>query len=116
MKQKWPTRGQRGCIILAARGVPTASERGDKPHVAPKLARWLHNPYSLGVRAEGKIRSGTQVGKVACGPLLLQTPALTRWEHPGRQGLCSLLAHLWATSDFAPRSERTGTPRAAGVM
>ena len=29
---------------------------------------------------------------------------------------CSHLAHLWATSDFAPRSEAEGIPRAAGVM
>ena len=27
-----------------------------------------------------------------------------------RQGLCSKLPHLWATSDFAPRSEAVGTP------
>ena len=25
-------------------------------------------------------------------------------------------AHLWATSDSAPRSEAVGTPQAAGVM
>ena len=34
----------------------------------------------------------------------------------GRQGLCSHLAHLWATSNSAPRSEAVGTPKAAGVM
>ena len=28
---------------------------------------------------------------------------------PRRQGLCSHLAHLWATSDFAPFSESVGT-------
>ena len=33
-----------------------------------------------------------------------------------RQGLCSHLAHLWATSDFVPRSEAEGIPQAAGVM
>ena len=33
-----------------------------------------------------------------------------------RQGLCSHLAHLWATCDFVPRSEAEGIPQAAGVM
>ena len=28
-----------------------------------------------------------------------------------RQGLCSHPAHLWATSDFAPRSEALGAAR-----
>ena len=45
-----------------------------------------------------------------CGPLLILPPALKRWGSPGRQGLCSHLAHLWATSDSAPRSEAVGTP------
>ena len=31
-------------------------------------------------------------------------------------GLCSHLAHLWATFDSAPRSEAVGTPQAVGVM
>ena len=51
-----------------------------------------------------------------CGPLLFVPPALKRWGPPRRQGLCSRLAHLWATSDSAPRSEAVGTPQAAGVM
>ena len=51
-----------------------------------------------------------------CGPLLILPPALKRWGPPRRQGLCSHLAHLWATSDSAPRSEAVGTPEAAGVM
>ena len=33
-----------------------------------------------------------------------------------RQGLCSHLAQLWATSDFVPRSEAEGSPQAVGVM
>ena len=32
------------------------------------------------------------------------------------QGLCSHLAHLWATSDFVPCCEAVGIPQAAGVM
>ena len=79
-----------------------------------------------------------------CGPLLILPPALKRWGPPRRQGLCSPLAHLWATSDSAaaikgwgplrrqglcshlahlwatsdsaPRSEAVGTPEAAGDM
>ena len=33
-----------------------------------------------------------------------------------RQGLCSHLAELWATSDSAPPPEAVGTPEAAGFM
>ena len=50
------------------------------------------------------------------GPPLMLPPALKRWGTPGRQGLCSHLAHLWATSDSAPCSEEVGTPQAAGVI
>ena len=45
-----------------------------------------------------------------CGPLLILPPALKRWGPLRRQGLCSHLAHLRATSDSAPRSEAEGTP------
>ena len=44
------------------------------------------------------------------GPLLMLSPALKRRGSPKRQGLCSHLAHLWATSDFVPRSEALGIP------
>ena len=44
------------------------------------------------------------------GPLMMLPPALKRWGPPRRQGLCSHLTHLWATSDAAPRSEVVGTP------
>ena len=67
--QKWPTSGQGGYITPAAWGVPTASGRGAESEVAHKWARWLHNPCRLGgshrFRAGGRIRSGSQVGKVA---------------------------------------------------
>ena len=49
-------------------GVPTASERGAASEVAPKWARWLHNPCHLwGPHRfrRGRIRGGPQVGKVA---------------------------------------------------
>ena len=51
-----------------------------------------------------------------CGPPLILSPALKCWGPPGWQGLCSHLAHLWATSDFVPCFEVVGTPQAAGVM
>ena len=46
---------------------------------------------------------------------MILPPALKRWGPPRRQGLCSNLAHLWATSDSAPRSERWGPPRRQGL-
>ena len=39
-----------------------------------------------------------------------------RSDPPRQQALCSHLAHLWATSDYAPRSEAVGTPQNAGLM
>ena len=51
-----------------------------------------------------------------CGPPLILLPALKRWGPPKRQGLCSHLAHSWATCDSAPRSEAVGTPQVSGVM
>ena len=50
------------------------------------------------------------------GPLLILPPALKWWGPPRRQGLCSHLARLWATSDSVPSSEVVGKPQAAGVM
>ena len=70
---KRPKGGHGGYITRAAWGVPTSSKRGAKSEVAHKWARWLHNPFPLGgphrFRAEGKIRSGPQVDKVATKPL-----------------------------------------------
>ena len=51
-----------------------------------------------------------------CGPPLILPPALKRWGHLRRQGMCSHLSHLWPTSDFAPSSEAVGTPQASGVV
>ena len=48
-----------------------------------------------------------------CGPPLILPPLL---GHLRRQGLCCQLAHLWATSDCASRSEAVETPQAAMVM
>ena len=44
------------------------------------------------------------------GPLLILPPALKPRGPPKQQGVCSHLAHLWATCDYAPRSEAVGTP------
>ena len=41
---------------------------------------------------------------------MILPPTLKRWGPPRRQGLCSHLAHLWATSDSAPRSKGTHNP------
>ena len=49
------------------------------------------------------------------GPLLILPPALKPRGSPRWQGLRSHLAHKWATSDFAPRSEAEGIPEAVGV-
>ena len=71
--RKWPTSGQGGYITPAARGIPTALERGAESEVAHKWARWLHNPCRLGdphrFKAGSKIRSGPQMGKLATSPL-----------------------------------------------
>ena len=44
------------------------------------------------------------------GPLLILSPALKRRGSPRRQGSRSHLAHKWAASDSAPRSEVEGIP------
>ena len=51
-----------------------------------------------------------------CGPLVILPPAVKRRGSLRRQGLCSHLAHKWATSDFVPRSEAEGIPEAVEVM
>ena len=51
---------------------------------------------------------------LTCGPPLILSPALERRGTPRRQGLCSRRAHLWATSDFVPRSKASGIPQAVG--
>ena len=71
--QKWPTSGQIGYLTPAVSGSPTTAERGAKPEVAHKWAKWLPHPCRIGephhCRAGGKTRSGPQVGEVATSPL-----------------------------------------------
>ena len=45
---------------------------------------------------------------------MILSPALMRWGPPTRHGLCSHLAHLWATSDFVPRSAGFGSTKGGG--
>ena len=63
-----------------------------------------------------KHKNGCVATLPTSGPLLILSPALKRRVSTMWQGLLSHLAHLWATSDFAPRSEAEGIPQAAGVM
>ena len=95
--QKWPTSGQNGYHNPAVLGIPTASERGAKPEVAHKWAKWLPHPCRIGdphrFRAGGKIRSGPQLGKVATSPLPYRgSPPLQsggqnqKWPTSGQNG------------------------------
>ena len=45
---------------------------------------------------------------------MILPPALKRWGHAKRQGLCSHLSNLWATFYSAPRSQAAGTPPPPG--
>ena len=71
--QKWPTCGESGYVTPAVSGMPTASKRGATSEVAHLWAKWLCHPCRLGdphrLRVEGKVRSGTLVGKVAMSRL-----------------------------------------------
>ena len=49
-----------------------------------------------------------------CGPPVILPSALKRWA-PRWQGLCSHLAHLWATFDSAPALKWWGPPRRQGL-
>ena len=48
--------------------------------------------------------------------LMVLSPARKCSGPPYEARSCSHPAHLWATSDFDPRSEALGSPQAAGVM
>ena len=88
--QKSPTSWQGGYATPAAPGIPAASERRVESEVAHMWARWLRNPSNLGdpcrFRAEGRIRSGPLVGKVASQPLPLGDPRRFRAEGRIRSG------------------------------
>ena len=44
-----------------------------------------------------------------CGPRWILSPALKHRGPPKWQGLCSDWAYMWATSDFVPRLEVSGS-------
>ena len=104
--QKGPTSGQSRYLTPAVSGIPTASERGAESEVAHKWAKWLPHPCRIGdphrFRARGRIRSGTQVGKVATSPL-------PYWGSPPLQS--------GGQNQKWPRSEQSGylTPAVSGI-
>ena len=142
--QKWPTSGQSGYLTPAVSGIPTASERGAKSEVAHKWAKWLPHPCRIGdphhCRADGKIRSGPQVGKAATSPLPYRgspplqsggqnqkwptsgqtgylTPAVSGIPTASKRGTKSEVAHKWAK--WPPHPCRIGDPhhcRAGGKI
>ena len=59
------------------------------------------------VSVHGCVHTHTQVSAVLWAPCYTSRPSAHLAK---RQGLCSHPAHLWATSDFVPRSEVLGTP------
>ena len=74
-KQKRPISGPFDYITLVVPGFPTASEWGGGGlEETNKWADWLHHPCRLGgsqrFGAWGKIRKGTQLGRLATSPLL----------------------------------------------
>ena len=93
--QNWPTSGQSGYLTPAVSGIPTAAERGAKPYLAHKWAKWLTHPCRIRdphrFREGGKIKSGPQVGKAATSPLPYRgSPPL---QSGGQK---SEVAHKWA--------------------
>ena len=105
--QKWPTCGQNGYVTPAVSGIPTASKRGAKSEVAHLWAKWLRHPCRLGdphrCRAEGGIRSGPQVGKVA------RSPGPSRGSPPLQSGGQN---QKWPTS----RQNGYVTPAVSGIL
>ena len=94
--QNWPTSGQGGYITAAAWGSPPLQSGGIESDLAHKWARWLHHPCGpRGVPTASergdRIRIGPQVGKMATLPLPLGGSA----PLPSR-GTESEVAHKWA--------------------
>ena len=142
--KKWPTCGQNGYLSPAVSGIPTASKRGAKSEVAHLWANWLPHPCRIGdphgFRAGRKIRSGSQVRKMATSPLLYRgspplqswgqnqkwptcgqngylTPAVSGIPTASARGAKSEVAHLWAK--WLPHPCRLGDPhrfRAGGKI
>ena len=112
--QKWRTSGRSGYLTPAVSGSPTIAERGAKPEVAHKWAKWLPHPCRIGephhCRAGGKTRSGPQVGEVATSPLPYRgAPPLTGALRQGPRS-CRALTGLHRASS-PPYMGLVGTRR-----
>ena len=94
--------------------------RDHPPHYRPKLNCPLQ--ATLAMQCDRCEVSGPPGGRdyvatrPTCGPLLILSTALKRWESPSWQWLCSHPAHLLGTSHFVPRFEAYGIPKASGFM
>ena len=111
------------CLVApnAVAYIATSQKGMDCTPRDPKCGRFLFIFLDFGqispqtfLASRGQLRRGGGGGLQPAQPRLgtppMLAPALKRWGPPTRQGLCSHLAHLWATSDSAPRSEAVGTP------
>ena len=118
-----PQVGKVATSTLPYRGSPPLQSGGAKSEMAHKWAKWLPHPCRIGdahrFRAGGKVRSGTQVGKVATSPLPYRgspplqsggqnekwptsgqsgylTPAVSGIPTASERGAKSEVAHKWA--------------------
>ena len=120
--KKWTTCGQRGYGTPAVKGIPTAAERGGKSEGAHLWARWLRHPCRLQdphhFRAEGKIRSGPLVGKVATSPLPSRgSPPLQSRGQNQKWPTCGQTAYVTpAVSGIPTASERGGEIRTGPLV
>ena len=115
--QKWPTSRQNGYVTPAVSGIPNAARRGAKSEVAHLWAKWLRHPCRLGdphrFRAEGKIRSGPHMGKMATSPLpsrgsppLLSGGQNQKWPTCGQNGYVTpAVSGIPTASERAAKSE-----------
>ena len=94
-----PTSGPGGYITPTARGSPTLHSGGNnhkrkQSAVAQKGARWLHNPYRLGVPYASEW--GKQSEVPTSGPGGYITPAAWGLPNASERGKLSQVAHKWA--------------------
>ena len=114
--QKWPTTGQSGYLTPTVSGIPTASERGAKPEVAHKWAKWLPHPCRIG--DPHRFRAGGQNQKwPTTGQSGYLTPTVSGIPTASERGAKSEVAHKWAK--WLPHPCRIGDPhrfRAGGKI
>ena len=75
------------------------------PSFCPPLSSSGDSPSGSGYRATWPF----------CGPPLILSPPL-KWSGTPYRNSYVGTRRLWATRDFAPRSEAVGTPKAARLM